>query len=189
VVPAAGAVNVATNTPFQWFGPTNFSSVLVEAYQQIPSFTFEGDAFLPGSATNWPSPPPLLYGTNEFLVEYNSYDVTNVTFTTPVDGSLNPVSSWSAGAGLTSYLYASFVVGAPAPLPVQLTAPPQQTSPGNFQFGFQTLAGRPETIQVRTNLMSGVWTDVTNFIGDGSVQQFTFPTTNAPGKFFRVITQ
>jgi hypothetical protein len=31
--------------------------------------------------------------------------------------------------------------------------------------------------------------NVSNFIGDGSVQQFSFPTTNAPGEYFRVITQ
>ena len=188
LLPAANAVNVATNTPFQWSGPANFASVSVQAYQLNPSYTSEGSANLPGNATNWPSPPALLYGTNNCYVYYTSNNFPNVTLTTPVDAGLNPVSSWSTEVDLHSEAAMSFVVGAPAPLPVQLSSSPPQMSGGNFQLGFQTLAGRPETIQVSTNLTSG-WMDVSNFIGDGSVHQFSFPTTDASGKYFRVKTQ
>jgi hypothetical protein len=189
LVPTNNAVNVATNTPFQWSGPANFSSLYVTAYQKFPSYAVAGSAFLPVSATNWPSPPALPYGTNIIYVEYTLFNSPNVSFTTPVDAGLNPVSSWNPAAFLYSDIFMSFVVGAPAPLPVQLTVPRPQPSGGSFQLGFQTLAGRPETIQVRTNLTAGVWMDVTNFIGDGSPWQFTFPTTNAPVEYFRVLTQ
>ena len=81
----------------------------------------------------------------------------------------------------------SFVVGAPAPLPVLLTNLARVG--GNLQFSFQTLAGRPHTIQSRTNLVVGSWVNLTNFIGDGSLKQFVFPATNPPVRFFRVQTQ
>jgi hypothetical protein len=189
LVPVNNAVNVATNTPFQWSGPANFSSLNVEASQEFPPYAVAGSAFLPVSATNWPSPPVLPYGTNIFYVEYALVGFPNVSFTTPVDAGQNPVSSWSSGAVLYSDISMSFVVGAPAPLPVQLTVSRPQPGGGSFQLGFQTQAGRPETIQVRTNLAAGVWMDVTNFIGNGSIRQFTFPTTNAPWEYFRVVTQ
>ena len=187
-MPTNNAVNVATNTPFQWSGPANASYVIVEAFQ-IPSYTLIGYADLSGSATTWPSPPAMPYGTNLLSDIYGFTASTNITFTTPVDDDLNPVSSWNPSVYLYSLTDSSFVVGAPAPLPVQISGAQQQTSGGNFQFSFQTLAGRPHTIQVRTNLIGGAWVDVTNFIGDGSTQQFTYPTTNTPGGYFRVITQ
>jgi hypothetical protein len=74
-------------------------------------------------------------------------------------------------------------------LAVQITNAPPQTSGGNFQLGFQTVPGRTETVQMRTNLFLGNWVDVTNFVGDGSSYQLSVPITNSPGKYFRVITQ
>lgn len=189
LVPTNNAVNVANNTPFQWCGPANFSMLNVQARQEFPPYAVVSSAFLPVNATNWPLPPALPYGTNIFYVEYALLDFPNASFTTPVDASQNPVPSWSAGAVLYSTISMSFVVGAPEPLPVQLTVSPRQTSGGSFQLGFQTLAGRPETVQVRTNLAAGVWMDVTNFTGNGSVRQFIFATTNAPAQYFRAITR
>lgn len=186
LVPAPNAVNVATNSPFQWSGPTNYSSVLVEAYQNYPVSALDGYAYLASDATNWPAPPALFYGTNYVYVSCSSNSFPNVTFTTPVDAGLNPVATWSTEADLNSSGYALFVVGAPAPLPVRLAAQP---AGGSFQFSFQTLAGRPHTIQTRTNLAVGAWLNATNFIGDGSVQHFTFTKTNAATEFFRVETQ
>jgi hypothetical protein len=78
-------------------------------------------------------------------------------------------------------------VGAAAPAPVTLINP--QRVGDNFQFAFQTLAGRPHTIQACTNLAAGAWVDLTNLIGDGSLWQFSFTTTNPPIRFFRVDTQ
>jgi hypothetical protein len=73
-------------------------------------------------------------------------------------------------------------------LPVQLLNP-HPASGGKLQFSFQTQSGRSHTIEARTNLTHGAWISLTNFTGDGSLQQFTFPTTNPPAEFFRVITQ
>lgn len=159
LVPTNRAVNVPTNSPLECSGPAYFSSVYVEAYQSYPSFVWDGYTSLPANATNWPSPPALLYGTNYFYVSNSSNNFPGVTITTPVDAGLNPVSSWGTEADLFSDTFISFVVG------------------------------RLEAIQMRTNLTGGVWMNVTNFIGDGWARQFAFSITNAPGEYFRVLTQ
>lgn len=184
-VPANGAVNVATNTPFQWSGPTNFSYVTVEAFQ-LPSFNLIGSASFAANATNWPSPPAMPYGTNDFSVTYGWTSPTNITFTTPTDGSLNAVSNWTTEPFVYTLTDSSFVVGAPGPAAVLLTN--VMRSSGNIQFSFQTLAGRTNSVLSRTNLAVGSWVVLTNFIGDGSLRQFALPTTNPPVRFFRVIT-
>jgi len=187
LVPAPNSVNVPTNSPLQWSGPANYSSVFVEAYQEYPAFAFDGYTSLPADATNWPSPPALLAGTNYFYVSYSSNNFPNVTFTTPVNGSLNTVSNWDTEVDLFSVSFMSFVVDGSGPLPA-LLIPSLQQAGGNFQVSFQTQAGRPETIQTTTNLTSP-WVDVTNFTGDGSIRQFTFPTANSLDEYFRVMTQ
>lgn len=190
LVPTNNAVNVPTNSPFQWSGPANYTYITTYAYQ-LPSYNYIGSASLSESATNWPSPPLLPYGTNDFSVTYVTYPSTNFAFTTPVpvDANTNLLSSWNPAGELYTLSDILFVVGAPAPLPVKLSGTPPQSNGGSFQLLFQTLTGRPETIQMSTNLTSGLWTDVTNFIGDGASHQFSFPTTNASGKYFRVKTQ
>ena len=185
-VPTNNAVNVATNTPFQWSGPTNFSYVNVYAYQ-LSSFVSIGSALLATDATNWPSPPAMPYGTNEFSATYTLLNSTNITLSTPEDDSMNPVSEWTPHAYVYTVSGISFVVGAPAPLPVLITNIVRTGA--NLQFSFQTLAGRPHTVQSRTNLLVGTWIDLTNFTGDGSMRQFSFQTTNPPAKYFRVKTQ
>jgi hypothetical protein len=150
---------------------------------------YEGSTNLDAGATNWPSPPALLYGTNVLYVDYALYNSPNIILSTPVESDLTPVADWNPEVDLFSVAYESFVVGAPAPVPFLLIASRPPASGGNFLLSFQTLAGQSETIQFRTNLTFGQWLDVTNFIGDGSVQQFSFPTTNSRAKFFRVITQ
>ena len=119
-----------------------------------------------------------------FEVSYASNDFPYVTFTTPVDAALNPITSWTTHAVLRTSAGARFVVTGTAPLPVRLTNVVAST--GQLQFSFAALAGQPYTIQARTNLASGSWLDLTNVTGDGTLQQFTFPTTNPPARFFRV---
>jgi hypothetical protein len=177
--PANGAVNIATNPAFYWSGATNYSSLSVDIAGGV-------SANLAITATNWPSAPNLNYGTNRFEVNYISNNFPGVTFTIPVDNNLNPIRTWTTVVNLKLAAASSFVVGAPAPLPVHLVN--SQNSSGNFRFSFQTLAGRPHTIQTRTNLTVGAWMDLTNFVGDGSLRQFNFPTTNST-RFFRVNTQ
>ena len=60
---------------------------------------------------------------------------------------------------------------------------------GSFEFSFQTLSGHSHTIQSTTNLLTGSWKNLTNFSGDGTVRQFSFPATNSSEQFFRVETQ
>ena len=179
-MPTNGAVNISTNPAYYWAGPSNFTTLQVDLLSG-PS------ANLPVTATNWPSASALSYGTNRFDVDYTSNDFAGVVFTTPVDNSATPIRTWSANLNLGSLAFDNFVVGAPAPLPVVLTN--IMRSGNNLQFSFQTLAGRPHTIQARTNLVVGSWINLTNFIGDGSLKQFSFPGTNPPTRFFRVSTQ
>jgi hypothetical protein len=171
----------------QWTGPGNASSVFVEAYQTSPDFVFDGYTNLPVNATIWPSPPALITGTNLFYLQYAFYNFANFTFTTPVDGSLNPVADWEPNLYLYSTAASQFVVR--SPLAVELDAAPPQVTGGNFQLGFQTVPGHTETVQMRTNLFTGQWIDVTNFVGDGTGYQLAVPITNSPDKFFRVITE
>jgi len=141
--------------------------------------------FLNPATTNWNS-PKLSYGTNQFTVNYTNPFPT-VTISPPFDiVTGQSLSNWAASAALYTSGRSSFVVGAPAPLPVQL---------GNFlhdnfnvQFSFATLPGRPHTLQGTTNLGAGPWVNLTNFVGDGSAAQFTIPQTNAV-RYFRVLTQ
>jgi hypothetical protein len=178
--PTNNSVNVATNPVFYWNGPTNFSTLQIELLSGPI-------AFPPVTATNWPSAPTLNYGTNRFDVNYTSNNFPGVTFTTPVDASSNAVRTWTTTVNLSSESFNNIVVGAPAPLPVLLTNLTRAS--GNLQFSFKTLAGRPHFVQSRTNLTLGAWVNLTNFVGDGSLKQFTFPATNPPVQFFRVDTQ
>ena len=168
---------------FQWSGPTNFESLeVIASTPSLPNF----NATLPPATTNWPAPQQLNYGTNEFGVRYISNNFPFVTFTTPTDiNTLVPLSNWVATATLQSSAASDFIVGAPAPLAVRLGS--FQLTTNSFQLSFATLAGRPHILQGSTNL-AGSWVDVTNFVGDGSVQQFVIGRTNGL-RFFRVLTQ
>ena len=182
--PTNGSVNVSRAPAFQWSGPANFGSInVIVSTPLLQIFS----ATLPATATNWSGAPLLDYGTNGFGVTYVLNNFPLVTFTTPVDpNTLVPLSNWVASATLESAAPSTFVVGAPAPLPVHLGS--LQRNGGNFQFSFATLAGRPHIVQATTNLGAGPWIDLTSFVGDGSVQQFTIPNTNFL-RFFRVKTQ
>jgi hypothetical protein len=129
----------------------------------------------------------LSYGTNNFSVTYSSNDYPNVTISTPVDAQMNPVRTWTTHLTPQSTAGSQFVVGANGPQAVHLVNVVR--SGGGLQFAFTTVAGRPHTLQSRTNLSVGSWIDLTNFTGDGTPWQFRFPTTNPPVEFFRVKTQ
>ena len=174
--PTNGAQNVPTAPSYYWSGPSNFSSLLVDIQGG-------SNSNLPPNATNWSSPPVLTPGTNLFEVAYASNDFPSVTFTTPVDAGLNPVTSWTTHVVLRASAFSQFVV-VPTPLPVRLTNVISAT--GRIQFAFTTLAGRSYIIEARTNVNSGTWQELTNVTGAGTLQQFSFPNTNPPVRFFRV---
>lgn len=178
--PANGSVNVPTSPAFYWVGPSTFTSLSVNV-------SGGAGANLSSTTTNWTSPQLLNYGTNQFYVNYSSNDYPNITFTTPVDSQMNPVSTWAAHLTPQSTGGSQFVVGANGPQAVHLVS--VSHGGGSLQFSFDTVAGRPHTIQSRTNLSVGSWINITNFIGDGTVWQFKFAATNPPVRFFRVDTQ
>jgi len=199
LTPADGSVNVATNSPVQWSPPNSTSADTFISIGNVSNglfYTYLGSSSgLSGNTTNWlPGDPNnygpggFNYGTNQALLEVTYFSVPAIASPTPTDGSFDVISNWTVTGAIETRSSDTFIVGAPAPLPVQLISSPPVTSGGDFQLGFQTVAGRLETIQVTTNLPNG-WTDVTNFIGDGSAQQFNYPTTNAPGAYFRILTQ
>ena len=187
LTPAPNAVNVATNPPLQWSGPTNASYLFVEAYQVSPSFVFDGYTNLATNLTSWPSPPAFQTGTNIFFLEYGYFNLTNATFTMPVDTNMNPVASF--GSSFYVYTDAQTQFSVRNPLAVQMSNSPPAANGGNFGLSFQTVAGHTETVQMRTNLFLGSWTNVTNFVGNGGGYNLSIPVTNSPGKYFRVITQ
>jgi hypothetical protein len=186
-VPVLNATNVATNTPFQWSGPAGYASVFANTYK-LPSFASYGSVSLPGNATNWPSPPFLNYGTNGITISYASNNTPYVSTTTPIKGGTTAIAGWSLTSDLQVLTEDPFTVGATGPAPVQLSGTPPQAGNGSFQLSFQTIPGRPEIVQYRTNLILGTWMTYTNFTGDGGNAQISLPTTNT-GAYFRVITQ
>jgi len=188
LTPAPNATGVATNSPMAWSGPTNFNSLFLELYQPVPSFILDGTTNLLPTETSWPSPPSLAVGTNEFYIQYSYYGYPNVTLSTPMDVGMNPVASWTTEVDVYDIAYELFAVTGTSPVaPIELRLL-QSAGAGNLGFTFQTANGQSETVQSSTNLLGG-WTDMTNFTGDGSMRQFTFPTTNGSGKFFRVKQQ
>ncbi len=180
--PTNGSVNVPTNSPLRWSGPASFSSIFADVY--LLSGGGGGYTNLPATATDWPYPPILSNGTNQLYVSYSTNSFPFISATTPVDAASQPVTTWTVKGTLTSSASSRFVVGLPAPLPVRLTD--IVSAADHLQFSFASLVGRPYTIQARTNLAAGTWLDLTNVTGDGTLQQFTFPTTNPPVRFFRV---
>ncbi|HEY3860966.1 MAG TPA: hypothetical protein VGO59_03690 [Verrucomicrobiae bacterium] len=198
LAPSNGSVNVATNAPVQWSAPNSphssiFVSIGYPTNNAFGTYLGSGESLL--DATNWLPSDPMnygpggySYGTNYALLEVSYFSLPAIASTTPTNAAFDVISNWTTTGEIETRSSDSFVAGAPAPLPVQLITPPPVSNGGNFLLTFQTVAGRSETIQISTNLASG-WVDATNFIGDGSTQQLSFPTTNAPGEYFRVITQ
>jgi hypothetical protein len=180
--PAHGSTNVSPTPGFHWSGPTNLTTLY--AYVLAPPGGTSALTNPPSTATNWPSAPTLSSGTNDFQVRYSLRNVAQVAFTMPLDAGLNPLETWNASASLVSNARSRFVVAATS---AGVLLSPQLT-PGGLSFGFQTLAGHPHAIEARTNLTDGAWLPLTNFSGDGSLWQFTFPTTNPPTRFFRART-
>jgi hypothetical protein len=182
--PANGSMNVPTNAPFSWAGPGGFGDVFAQKYK-LP-YDNVVHTNLPGTATNWPAPPPLDPGTNRLYVHYRSNDFPGVTFTMPVDGDNLPLAAWSTRVAVASEALSQFVVGGP-PAPVQLLHP--RRSGTNFQFQFLSEAGRSNLIQSRTNLVLGVWQNRTSILGDGTLKTVVLPMSGLPAEFFRIVTQ
>lgn len=183
--PANGSSGVATNTPFEWSGPTGFNGIFVYTYRLTPPNNTVSTN-LPGTATNWPAPPLRDPGTNRLYISYHTNNVPFITTTIPVNGASTAIHGWSMAGHVNSDATSQFVVNSAA-TPVQLGN--IQRVGNNIQFSFTTELGRTNIIEGRTNLVTGTWQPLTNFVGDGTSHQFSFPTTNPPIRFFRVNAQ
>jgi hypothetical protein len=188
ITPANGATGVASNTPFLWLGPTNFSSLDVS--KQNADGSGSVGASLTVTATNWPSPPVLAAGTNRFNIYYFSNNFPGITFSVPVDNASLAVSNWVTQFDLHSTATSVFVVSSGAS-PVQLLDMGQA---GNgFQFSFASQSGFTHAVQYRTNLIEGSdWQTYSNVTGDGTLKTIPMPISvfnSSPQGFIRVSTQ
>lgn len=68
--------------------------------------------------------------------------------------------------------------------PIVLTNP--AVSAGGLTFNFQTLPGRTNTVQMRTNATAGNWSVVGAYVGSGGFSQVAVPLTNGPQGFVRI---
>lgn len=183
--PVNGSSNISINPTFTWTGPAGFDGIFVQTYRPEPPNNYVSTN-MPGTATNWPSPPMLQAGTNRFYLSYHTNDVPFITTSMPVDGSATPINGWSSTGHVNSDATAQFAVTS-RPASVQLVN--LQHVGNSIQFSFLAELNRTNIIESRTNLSLGSWIPLTNFVGDGATQQFSFPITNAPAQFFRVNTQ
>ena len=186
IVPLDGASAVATNTPYQWTGPNNWSNLTTQAWLTRSGTNFYyASANLPVTTVSWPAGPTLLPGTNFFYVEYDEYNVTNF-----VVGS--PYPEWSVGSiSYQSGATAGFLVSGITALPATLLNPKNNNT--NFQFQFLSQAGYTHAVQYRTNLVKGSnWQTYSNVTGDGTLKTIPIPlSVFNPSKqgFVRVLSQ
>jgi len=186
IAPLDGASAVATNTPYQWTGPNNWSNLMTQAWlTRSGTNYYYANANLPVTSVSWPAGPILLPGTNFFNVEYDKYNVTNF-----VVGS--PYPEWSVGSvTYESGATAGFLVSGVTALPATLLNPKNNNT--NFQFQFLSQAGYTHAVQYRTNLAKGSnWQTYSNVTGDGLLKTIPIPlTVFSPSKqgFVRVLSQ
>ena len=109
------------------------------------------------------------------------------------NGELDDIQIYSRAlsAGEVSELYGNpgtVITNATAPVFVTLSAAPVAGTNATIQLSFQTVSGISQTMQATTNLFTGNWVNLTNIVGDGTVQQFYFSTKNSYAGYFRVIS-
>jgi hypothetical protein len=186
ITPTNGATGVPTNSPFQWSGPTNYSSLGVN--KQKFDGTEQASSALAVTATNWPSPPIMTPGTNRFSLTYTSNNFPGITFTVPIDNVSLSVSNWAPHFNLLLTAGSVFVVSAGSSS-VQLVNASQVGS--SFQFQFVSQTGLTHDIQYRTNLVLGNWLTYTSIPGDGTLKTVTVPLSvfaPSPQGYLRVST-
>jgi hypothetical protein len=183
--PTNNSTGVAPNAALTWSGPAALGYLVAEIFAPLPANNRATN--LPPASTSWTPPPTLTPGTNTLQVLYTSNNYPNIAFTLPLNSSQQSPSDWSASVALISVGHSVFVVSGSAALPAQLLN--VQRSGGNLQFSFTPQTGHTNIIEATTNLAVGQWTALSNFVGDGTLHQFTFEATNPPIRFFRVRTQ
>jgi len=87
-------------------------------------------------------------------------------------------------AVVASYGASSVVLSAAPVVPVEIS--PVSLSAGRFVLAFRSRSNQTYTIQRSDDLATSNWILFTNFTGDGGLNQFFVPVTEAPHRFFRV---
>ncbi|HEY3862778.1 MAG TPA: LamG-like jellyroll fold domain-containing protein [Verrucomicrobiae bacterium] len=187
--PAYGQSNVPVDADFLWTAPTNYQTDAATVQWADGEHSYSTN--FSDLVTNWSGHPPLTPGANALFLTFYSTNYASFAASVPSDAFGTPmVTNWSAGTLLNSTIAEQFIVvgGTTQPTPVAIT----DIAKGGghtLSFSIQTLAGATNTIQTRTNLAVGPWIDLTNRLGDGTLQTFTISTTNAAAQFFRIKTQ
>ncbi len=187
--PANGSINVPTNSPLEWTGPSGFEGVGAEVHN---SSGIGVGISLPPTATSWPSPPKLSLGTNELQVYYVTNDIPLITFSIPVDANATPPSTWLVTGNLNTAAVSRFVVtDASGPVPAILLSP--RLNGANFQFQFVSQPGVVYLVQYRPNFSSRPdWQTYATVPGDGTLKTILVPLAafnSAQQGFVRVLIQ
>lgn len=117
--PRDGAINVSSNTPYIWIGPTNCDTV------EVAMVDHYGNQ-LAGTETNWNAGPVLNPGTNFFQVAYRRDATLEFTISTPTNDTAGLLTNWAVEkVGLDSLQSAGFMVEGlpPSALAQALDAP------------------------------------------------------------------
>jgi len=99
------------------------------------------------------------------------------------NGVLFGTNFFAASNGVTRAVVTKVDSG-PGPLQWQATS----NTAGNFEFNFQSQAGRTHLVEYRDDLQTGSWLPHTNLTGNGSVLAIVQPAGALPKRFFRVRT-
>ncbi|HHY83915.1 MAG TPA: LamG domain-containing protein [Verrucomicrobia bacterium] len=177
---------VPPETGFSWTGPSGYTSLFVNSFLSAGGAS-GGMTNLQPDVMEWTPPNPLVEGTNGLLVSYRFEPFGGAEFTDPVDPFSNPLTSWNYSIDLASRATTRFIVGSGPAVPVTILNPARAGA--GISFSLMTESGRSHTVQSATNLSGAVWTDVTNFVGDGGLIQLQLPIGPEPQRFFRVRSQ
>jgi hypothetical protein len=117
--PRDGAINVSSNTPYQWMAPADFDAIEVAVNDQLGEL-------LAGTPTNWNAGPVLAPGTNFFRVTFHKNAAAEFSISTPTNDASGLLTNWVTGPiHFASRAGAGFIVAGlpPSALAQALDAP------------------------------------------------------------------
>jgi hypothetical protein len=116
--PTEGIIGVASQPDFTWQGPAGWEGALYVQDVTNDSLGYDhlqAQAALSGAQTSWIPSVTLPAGTNRLQVDYQSNATAILVATVPMNGSLQPISSWTSTATLETWALSHFSVGAVLP--------------------------------------------------------------------------
>jgi hypothetical protein len=150
LLPANGATGLPPATPFHWTGPAGWTELNVNVHSE--DYLFYESANLPPASTNWPAAPPVLVGTNVFVVNYKSNAAPFATVSTPTNviGGAS-LTGWSNDLKIVTITESWFTVVTPLDPPAELRA--------HHSFDNPFFAGQ-DTSGLNNHITSGSWCDI-----------------------------